>query len=271
MPKLVPHLFITLKNLIKMDKRGLFTVVTLFFSVVVMAQPDPSKQTPESSELWNPVPRIVTPSDAIVSKALSTAPSDAIVLFDGKDFSKWKSSLPNGKVQWTIADGAMTVKPGSKDIETIQQFDDYQLHIEFRTPAEVKGTSQGRGNSGIFMQGKYELQVLDNYDNRTYSNGQAGAIYKQTMPFVNACRKPRQWQTYDIVYTSPKFNKDSMIITPAYITVLHNGVLVQNHTPIYGTTPYIGQPHYEVHGKGPIKLQDHDNTTSFRNIWIREL
>ena len=174
-------------------------------------------------------------------------------------------------VQFSPGTDKRQCKPGSKDIETIQQFDDYQLHIEFRTPAEVKGTSQGRGNSGIFMQGKYELQVLDNYDNRTYSNGQAGAIYKQTMPLVNACSKPGEWQTYDIVYTSPKFNKDSMIITPAYITVLHNGVLVQNHTPIYGTTPYIGQPHYEVHGKGPIKLQDHDNTTSFRNIWIREL
>src|SRR5689334_3547826 len=121
-----------------MDKRGLLSAVILLSSVVVMAQPDSAKQTPESSELWNPVPRIVTPSDAIVSNALSTAPSDAIVLFDGKDFSKWKSVVPNGKVQWTIADGAMTVKPGSKDIETVQQFDDYQLHIEFRTPAEVK-------------------------------------------------------------------------------------------------------------------------------------
>jgi hypothetical protein len=254
-----------------MDKRGLLSAVMLLSSVVSVAQLDTSKQTPESSELWNPVPRIVTPSDAIVSKALSTAPSDAIVLFDGKDFSKWKSSEPGGKVQWTISDGAMTVKPGTKDIETVQQFDDYQLHIEFRTPAEVKGSSQGRGNSGIFMQGKYELQVLDNYDNRTYSNGQAGAIYKQTMPLVNVCRKPGEWQSYDIIYTSPKFNKDSMIIHPAYITVLQNGVVVQNHTPIYGTTPYIGKPHYEVHGKGPIRLQDHNNTTSFRNIWIREL
>ena len=255
-----------------MDKRGLLTVMASFICLLVCAQPDSAKVTPESSELWNPVPRLVTPSAAIISSAaVSTAPSDAIILFDGKDFSKWKSSLPNKKVEWTIADGAMTVKPGSKDIETIQQFDDYQLHIEFRTPAEVKGSSQGRGNSGIFMQGKYELQVLDNYDNRTYSNGQAGSIYKQTMPLVNVCRKPGEWQAYDIIYTSPKFNKDGMITHPAYITVLQNGVVVQNHTPIYGTTPYRGQPKYEVHGKGPITLQDHDNPTSFRNIWIREL
>ena len=254
-----------------MEKCGLLTMMSTIFYLASIAQPDSAKVTPESSELWNPVPRIVTPSSSTVTDALSTAPSDAIVLFDGKDLSKWKSSLPDGKVQWTVAEGAMTVKPGSKDIETIQQFDDYQLHIEFRTPAEVQGTSQGRGNSGIFMQGKYELQVLDNYNNRTYSNGQAGAIYKQTMPLVNACRKPGEWQTYDVIYTSPKFNKDGMITHPAYITVLQNGVLVQNHTPIYGTTPFRGKPIYEVHGKGPIKLQDHDNTTSFRNIWIREL
>lgn len=235
------------------------------FSVLVLnAQVDASKQTPESSELWEPEPRVVSaPPDG--------APSDAIVLFDGKDFSKWKSSKTGGAVQWTAAEGAMTVKPGTGDIETVDQFDDYQLHIEFRTPAQVKGSSQGRGNSGIFMQGKYELQVLDSYNNRTYSNGQAGSIYKQTMPLVNASRRPGEWQVYDVIYTSPRFNKDGMIIHPAYITVLHNGVVVQNHTPIYGTTPYIGKPQYEVHGKGPIRLQDHNNPTSFRNIWIRPL
>ncbi|MBL7699746.1 MAG: DUF1080 domain-containing protein [Chitinophagaceae bacterium] len=232
--------------------------------VVSNAQLDTSKQTPESSELWEPVPRVV-------SAPPSAPPSDAIVLFDGKDFSKWKSAKPGGSIQWTIADGAMTVKGGSGDIETVEQFDDYQLHIEFRTPAEVKGSSQGRGNSGIFMQGKYELQVLDSYNNRTYSNGQAGSIYKQTMPLVNASRKPGEWQVYDVVYTSPKFNKDGFPTHPAYITVLHNGVVIQNHTPIYGTTPYVGQPKFEVHGKGPIRLQDHSNPTSFRNIWIRPI
>lgn len=247
-----------------MYKKGLTLIIAIISATAMNAQLDTTKQTPESSELWNPLPRIV-------STPTTGAPSDAIVLFDGKDFSKWKSSKSGGNVPWTIADGAMTVKEKSGDIETVDQFDDYQLHIEFRTPAVVKGNSQGRGNSGIFMQGKYELQVLDSYDNRTYSNGQAGSIYKQTMPLVNASRKPGEWQVYDVIYTSPKFNKDGMITHPAYITVLHNGVLVQNHTPIFGTTPYIGQPQYEVHGKGPIKLQDHDNPTSFRNIWIRPL
>jgi hypothetical protein len=255
-----------------MYKKGLILTIAAISVLAADAQLDTAKQTPESSELWNPVPRIVTPSAQTQSSAVSTAPSDAIVLFDGKNFSKWKSSKPNGgNVNWTISEGAMVIKPGTGGIETVDVFDDYQLHIEFRTPAEVKGSSQGRGNSGIFMQGKYELQVLDSYDNRTYSNGQAGSIYKQTMPLVNSSRKPGEWQTYDIIYTSPKFNKDGMITHPAYITVLQNGVLVQNHTPIFGTTPYVGKPQYEVHGKGPIMLQDHNNTTSFRNIWIREI
>lgn len=247
-----------------MNKKGFMLFIAIVSAAGVNAQLDTTKLTPESSELWNPVPRIVT-------APTTGAPSDAIILFDGKDFSKWKSSKTGGNAPWTIADGAMTVKAESGDIETLEQFDDYQLHIEFRTPAVVKGNSQGRGNSGIFMQGKYELQVLDSYDNRTYSNGQAGSIYKQSMPLVNASRKPGEWQVYDVIYTSPKFNKDGMFIHPAYITVLHNGVLVQNHTPIFGTTPYKGKPQYEVHGKGPIKLQDHDNPTSFRNIWIRPL
>lgn len=248
-----------------MYKKGLMLIAAIISVVSLNAQVDTSKQTPESSELWTPEPRIVTvPANG--------APSDALILFDGKDFSKWKSTNKGGgKVPWMIEDGAMVIKPKSGGIETVEQFDDYQLHIEFRTPAQVNGSGQGRGNSGIFMQGKYELQVLDSYNNRTYSNGQAGSIYKQSMPLVNASRGPGQWQVYDIVYTSPKFNKDGMITHPAYITVLHNGVLVQNHTPIFGTTPYIGQPQYEVHGKGPIMLQDHDNTTSFRNIWIRPI
>lgn len=255
-----------------MNKRLILAIAAMNLLLAAHAQLDRSKQTPESTELWNPVPRVVTPGTASVNTSPVTAPSDAIVLFDGKDLSKWKSSSsPSGAAAWTVADGAMTVKPGTGDIETRQHFDDYQLHIEFRTPAEVKGNGQGRGNSGIFMQGVYELQVLDSYNNPTYSNGQAASIYKQTMPLVNASRKPGEWQTYDVVYTAPKFNKDSMLLAPAYITVLHNGVVVQNHTPILGTTPYIGHPEFQVHGEGPIRLQDHSNPTSFRNIWIREL
>ena len=255
-----------------MNKKVIFAIAAISYAGVAHAQLDRSKQTPESSELWNPVPRVVTPGSSTVNAAPSTAPSDAIVLFDGKDLSKWKSSRTNGgNAPWTVSNGVMTVKPGSGDIETTQQFENYQLHIEFRTPAEVKGNGQGRGNSGIFMQGVYELQVLDSYNNPTYSNGQAGSIYKQTMPLVNASKKPGEWQTYDVIYTAPRFNKDSMMMTPAYITVLHNGVIIQHHTAIQGTTPYVGRPEYQVHAKGPIRLQDHDNHTSFRNIWIREL
>lgn len=258
------------KKMILMNKRMILAFAAMSLVASADAQLNRSKQTPESSELWNPVPRVVTPGSSSANASPVTAPSDAIVLFDGKDLSKWKSSN-SGEAGWTVAEGAFSVKPGSGDIETKQQFDNYQLHIEFRTPKVVSGNSQGRGNSGIFMQGLYELQVLDSYENPTYSNGQAASIYKQSMPLVNASRKPGEWQAYDVIYTAPHFNKDSMLLAPAYITVLHNGVIVQNHTPIYGTTPYIGQPEYQVHGKGPIRLQDHNNTTSFRNIWIREL
>lgn len=248
------------------------TAVAVGICTLANAQLNVEKQTPESSELWRPVPRVVTPGNTSVNAGPATAPSDALILFDGKDLSKWKSSKSNGgDAGWMVADGAFTVKPGTGDIETKEQFQNYQLHIEFRTPAEVKGNGQGRGNSGIFMQGVYELQVLDSYNNPTYSNGQAASIYKRSMPLVNASKKPGEWQVYDVIYTAPEFNKDSMILIPAFITVLHNGVLVQNHTAIIGTTPYIGAPQYQVHGKGPIRLQDHDNPTSFRNVWIREL
>lgn len=254
-----------------MNRQLLLAALALSASSLAIAQPSPSKQTPESSELWNPVPRVVTPAAYAVNSGNSTAPSDAKILFDGKDLSKWKSAGKDSAAAWTVSDGTLTVKPGTGDIETKDVFEDFQLHIEFRTPAEVKGSGQGRGNSGIFMQGIYELQVLDSYNNLTYSNGSAGSIYKRTMPLVNASRKPGEWQTYDVAYTAPKFNKDSMPITPAYITVFHNGVLIQNHTAIIGTTQYVGAAQYQVHGKGPIRLQDHNNTTSFRNIWIREL
>ena len=247
-------------------KRPLLLATALLTALAAQAQLQPSKMTPESSEQWDPVPRIVTPGSS------STAPSDAIVLFDGQNLDKWVSGKDGSSAApWTVADGAMTVVGGKGDIQTKQDFEDFQLHIEFRTPAEVKGTGQGRGNSGIFMQGIYELQVLDSYNNRTYSNGQAGSIYKQTMPLVNASKGPGEWQVYDVIYTAPRFNKDGQMTIPPYITVLHNGVLIQNHTQIQGTTPYVGRPTVAPHGRGPIKLQDHGNPTSFRNVWIREL
>lgn len=222
-------------------------------------------QDPKDTEVWEPEPRVVTPGQN------GAPPSDAIVLFDGKGLQEWVSANDNSAAKWNVADGAMTVVKGAGDIATKRSFGDFQLHIEFRTPAVVVGESQGRGNSGIFLQSRYEVQVLDNYNNRTYSNGQAGSIYKQSIPLVNACRPPGEWQTYDIIYTAPRFNADGIRIAAGRVTVIQNGVLVQNNTEIRGTTEYIGQPKNIAHGKGPLVLQDHGNPVSYRNIWVREL
>lgn len=238
----------------------------LFSAFAFLAETYAQQGDPKATEVWEPEPRVVTSAEP------TKAPSDAIVLFDGKDFSNWVSSKDNSAPKWLIKDGAMVVVGGTGDIQTKQTFNDYQLHIEFRTPDKVESEGQGRGNSGIFMQERYELQVLDSYQNRTYSNGQAGSIYKQTMPLVNACRKPGEWQTYDVIYTAPRFHPhNGAVASFGRITVLHNGVLIQNNTTIQGTTPYIGAPQNIAHGKGGIRLQDHGNPTSFRNIWIREL
>ncbi len=219
---------------------------------------------PKDTEVWTPEPRVVTPG---VNNA---PPSDAIVLFDGSNFSEWTTD--NGETpKWDLADGAMTVVKGAGDISTKRTFGDCQLHIEFRAPAVVKGEGQGRGNSGVFLQSRYEVQVLDSYQNRTYSNGQAGAVYKQTIPLVNACRPPGEWQTYDIFYTAPRFNADGIRTAPARVTVVHNGVLIQHNVEIQGTTEYIGMPKNLPHSKAPLRLQDHGDAVSYRNIWIREL
>ena len=247
-----------------------YSLFFMLFSAVftVMAQtPEPMKMKPEMTEIWDPEIRLVTPGETPAN-----APSDAIVLFDGTNLNEWT----NGKGEaagWIVADGCVTVKKGTGTIKTKRQFEDYQLHIEWRAPSEVVGESQGRGNSGIFMQGIYEVQVLDNYNNRTYRNGQAGSIYKQHPPLVNACKAPGVWQTYDIIYTAPRFNDDGTYFTPPTVTVLHNGVLVQNNAKMRGPTEYIGIPEYTVkkHGPGSIELQDHGNPVSYRNIWIREL
>jgi hypothetical protein len=219
---------------------------------------------PKLTEVWEPEPRVVTPG------AGTAAPSDAIVLFDGNNTAEW-THQDGSPLKWEVKDGAMTVVGGTGSIFTKKTFGDYQLHLEWRTPAVVKGEGQGRGNSGVFMQNRYEVQVLDSYNNRTYSNGQAASIYKQSMPLVNACRPPGEWQTYDIIYTAPRFNADGIKLVPAYVTVIQNGIVVQNHTEIKGTTPYRGLPQNEAHGKGPIQLQDHGDKVSYRNIWLREL
>ena len=219
---------------------------------------------PEETEVWEPEPAVVKPGGR------GKAPSDAIVLFDGKDLSKWTGR--SGKAEWTVADGSMTVEPGTGSISTRDSFGDVQLHVEWRTPTEIVGEGQGRGNSGVFLMERYEVQVLDSWENRSYSNGQAGSIYKQHIPLVNASRAPGEWQTYDIVFMAPRFRGDGSLERPATMTVLHNGVLVQNHVEIQGPTVFRGPPRYEAHApKAPIQLQDHRNFVSYRNIWVREL
>jgi hypothetical protein len=221
---------------------------------------------PKLSEVWHPEPQVITPG-----KTAQDAPSDAIILFDGKDLSQWQS-LDGSPAKWKIKDGYMVVAAGTGNIKTKKNFGDCQLHVEWKTPDSVKGDGQGRGNSGVFLMSLYELQVLDSYKNRTYSNGQAGSIYKQYMPLVNVCRGPGEWQTYDIIFTAPRFNNDSTLKSPAKITVLQNGVLIQNNISIWGSTQYIGIPVYIMHNaKDPLMLQDHGNPVCFRNIWIREL
>lgn len=249
--------------------KTLFTlvIVSLFTIHTVLSQDNQQKKTPESSEVWEPQPRIIT-----APPQPGAAPSDAIVLFDGKNLNEWVSS-DGSPAPWTLKDGSMTVVPKSKDIQTKKEFTDFQLHVEWRTPAEVDPakTGQGRGNSGIFLQGLYEVQVLDNFNNKTYANGQASSIYKQHIPLVNASRKPGEWQTYDIIFTAPKFNSEGRVLIPAYVTIIHNGVVTLNHAAIWGPSEYIGWPVYKVAEKGPIRLQDHGDLVSYRNIWIRPI
>lgn len=232
--------------------------------------PEPDAMTPAATEIWLPQPTIVTPAPATTSAA---PPSDAIVLLDAnKGMSAWQS-VAGGDAPWTLSpEGVMKVKASAGDIRTRESFGDCQLHIEWQSPSKVEGQSQGRGNSGLFLQGLYEVQILDNYDNETYANGQAASIYKQAPPLVNAMRRPGEWNSYDIIYTAPRFKENGTLFTPARITVLHNGVLVQNNTTIQGPTLYVGVPRYGApHGDAPITLQDHSNPVSFRNIWIRKL
>lgn len=219
------------------------------------------------------VPEVRTVTPGTISTATMTPPSDAVVLFDGRDLSQWKGK--DGPAAWEVQNGVVTVKKGSGDIETKQSFHDIQLHIEWRIPEGISGEGQKRGNSGIFIQGRYEIQVLDSYQNRTYPDGQAGAIYSQSAPLVNAMRKPGEWNVYEVIYTAPRFNDDGSLFSRARMTVLQNGVLIQNDTEIQGNTGPWGKPgYYEPQSWGPIRLQDHPDPSkpiSYRNIWIREL
>lgn len=242
-----------------------YTLTLALLTSIMSTTFSQEKPDPKDTEVWEPEPKVVTPG-----KDLAAPPSDALVLFNGKNLDHWVGK-DGEKPKWTVDNGAVTVAKGTGDIRTKQTFGDIQLHIEWRTPAKVEGEGQGRGNSGIFFSEKYELQILDSYNNRTYSNGQAGAIYKQSIPMVNASRPPGEWQAYDVVFIAPKFNGDGSLKSPGRITVFHNGVLIHHYTEIQGTTEYIGKPKVTAHGKGSLRLQDHGNPTSFRNIWVREL
>ncbi|SFW40946.1 protein of unknown function [Sinomicrobium oceani] len=244
--------------------------ICLFSALYTQAQDnhkgekEPTK--PEETEFYEPVPPTVTPATK------DKAPSDATVLFDGKNLDAWVSTKSGSKASWTLnRDGSMSVKPGAGDIQTKKSFGDVQLHIEWRSPEKIEGDGQNRGNSGIFLQDRYEIQVLDNNDNDTYVNGQVGAVYKQFVPLAKASVKTGDWNTYDIIYHAPEFDEAGNKTKPATVTVLHNGILVQDHVLIKGTTEYIGWPKNDPHGEGPIRLQDHGSAVSYRNIWIREL
>ena len=238
----------------------IFTLLALMTTNLLNAQ----ITTPEPTEVWEPKARVVTPGNG------TSAPSDAIVLFNGGDFSEWQH-LDGKEVGWELKDSVTTVVGGTGNIKTKREFGDIQLHLEFRTPIVVLKEGQLRGNSGVFFQERYEVQVLDNYENETYPNGQAGSIYKQSIPLVNACKKPGEWQTYDIIFTAPRFNADGIRTAAGRLTVIQNGVLVQNNVEILGTTEYIGLPKNIAHGKASIMLQDHGDKVSYRNIWLREL
>lgn len=235
----------------------------------------PAQNRPEDTEVWTPTPAKVAPA-----ATADQTPSDAIVLFDGDDLDQWVSARDKSPAGWTVAGGVLTVNKARGNIETLRTFHDYQLHLEWRIPADIDGTGQGRGNSGVFLASTgpgdegYEVQILDSYDAATYVNGQAASVYKQHPPLVNASRRPGEWQAYDIVWRAPVFGADGALVSPATVTVLHNGVLVQENAVLAGETVYIGKPAYRAHGAAPIKLQAHGDPSapiSFRNIWLREL
>lgn len=252
----------------------LFSSASFLLSCAV-AQP---KAKPEDTEVHTPVPEVVTPG----TYTEQTPPSDAVILFNGKNLDEWVSTTDRSKpANWLVQDGVMTVNKPAGNIETKRSFGNYQLHLEWRIPANITGSGQGRGNSGLFLASTgggdagYELQILDAYQNTTYVNGMAGSIYKQHVPLANPARKPGEWQTYDVAWTAPVFNADGSLKSPARVTVFFNGVLVQNNVALLGPTQYIGQPSYAAsHGALPIKLQSHGDPSepiSFRNIWIRPL
>nr|MBC7611595.1 DUF1080 domain-containing protein [Pseudopedobacter sp.] len=265
-----------------MNKTFFLILATSLWSLAAMAQQPNweslSKQAAKT-EIYSPVPKVIT-----AGATPQDAPSDAIILFNGNNLDAWYGDDSTKTAAWDITGAIMTVNKQAGGIITKQKFMDYQLHLEWRVPINITGEDQSRGNSGVFLaylgiankyfESGYELQILDNYNNKTYVNGQCGSIYKQSIPLVNICKKPGEWQTYDIIWKAPRFNADNSLKTPAYVTVLQNGVLVQDHTVLTGQTFWIGNPTYKMHGESPIRLQSHSDPSepiSYKNIWIRPL
>jgi len=263
-------------NLKLLSLAALLAVAAPVFGQTPAAADTQPAPKPEDTEVWQPVPKVVTPGPAVEA----APPSDAIVLFDGKNVDDWVSVKDKSPAAWVVADGVMTVNKAGGSIETKRSFHNYQLHIEWKIPTNITGTGQARGNSGVFLASTglgdagYELQVLDAYENKTYVNGMAGSLYKQAIPLANPARKPGEWQSYDVAWTAPLFNADGTLNSPAFATVFYNGVLVENHFELQGETRYIGKPFYKAFDGAPIKLQAHGDKSepiSFRNIWVREL
>jgi len=246
-----------------------FSMLTMLAAAVLAAVTVPEIKW-KTGDRSRPLPPKVTPGSASTDDRAGAAPSDAVVLFDGKDLSAWQHTI--GKpARWTVGSGYFEVAPKTGDLVTKQAFGDAQLHIEWATPAITRGKDQEPGNSGVFLASTYEVQVLDSYENVTYPDGQAGAIYCQYPPLVNASLPPGRWQTYDIIFHGPRFSESGELLQTAQVTVLHNGVLVQDNVTLTGPTAYMQRPPYQKHGKMPLKLQDHGQPVRYRNIWVREL
>jgi hypothetical protein len=252
------------------------SILIYFLIAVIYATHAQITPKPEDTEIHSPVPKIITPG-----KTSSEPPSDAIILFNGKNLNEWVSTNDTTKpAQWKVYNDIFTVNKKSSNIQTRRSFMDYQLHLEWMIPKIISGEGQSRGNSGLFLASTgggdsgYELQILDSYKNSTYVNGQSGSIYKQHIPLVNANKPPGTWQAYDVIWTAPRFNEDGSVKSPARVTAMFNGIVIQNNVELKGSTVYIGQPSYKKHGPSPIKLQLHGDPSepiSFRNIWIRPL
>lgn len=253
---------------------SLLAAAAAILMVIVRVGPSSSAASEEEQQ-WKehdrsrPQPTVITPGESSTQERPGRPPSDAIVLFDGKELSEWQA-IDGGPAKWKVEDGHFEIVPGTGNIKTKQSFGDGQLHVEWAAPSPPHGQDQDRGNSGVFLMSLYEIQVLDSYQSKTYADGQAAAIYGQYPPLVNACRPPGQWQTYDIIFHGPRFDKDGKVVRPALATVVHNGVLVQDHVALMGPTEHMKRPPYHVTpDKLPLMLQDHHHPVRYRNIWIR--